>query len=41
MPSADGQPLTMRIRIHFVDGKVLDYTFAPALTSSWGGCGAG
>lgn len=41
MPSKDGQPLTMRIRIHFVDGQTLDYTFAPVLTSSWSGCPAG
>jgi hypothetical protein len=41
MPSKDGQPLTFRVRIHFVDGQTLDYTFAPALTSSGSGCPAG
>jgi hypothetical protein len=41
MPTANGQPLTVRIQMHFVDGKSLDETFSNALASSWGGCPAG
>jgi hypothetical protein len=41
MPTATAQPLTIRLQIHFVDGKTLDETFSGPLFSSWSGCGAG
>ena len=41
MPTADGQPLTVRIQMHFVDGKTLDETLSRPLLTSYGGCGAG
>jgi hypothetical protein len=41
MPTADGQPLTVRIQMHFVDGNSLDETFSNALASTYGGCPAG
>lgn len=34
MPAKDGDPLTIRLRIHFVDGKLLDQTFSALLTCS-------
>jgi hypothetical protein len=41
MPSKDGDPLTIRILIHFVDGKVLDETFSSPLETAWSGCPRG
>ncbi len=41
MPAKDGDPLTIRIHIHFIDNQILDETFSGPLFSSWGGCGAG
>jgi hypothetical protein len=41
MPSQNGAPLTVRIEIHFADGKTLDETFSSPLSTSWSGCPAG
>ncbi len=41
MPTKDGDPLTIRLQIHFVDGRVLDETFSGPLFSSWSGCPEG
>jgi hypothetical protein len=41
MPMKDGNPLTIHLRIHFVDGLVLDETYSGPLVSGWSGCGAG
>lgn len=41
LPVADGQPFTVRLQIHFADGKVLDQTFSSPLTTSVSGCPAG
>jgi hypothetical protein len=41
LPTKDGDPFTIRLRIHFVDGKVLDETFSAPLTSTWSGCPRG
>jgi hypothetical protein len=41
MPTAAGEPMTMRFQVHFIDGKVLDETFSGTLYSSYLGCGAG
>jgi hypothetical protein len=41
MPTADGQPLTVRIQLHFVDGRTLDETFSTPLVTLESGCGAG
>jgi hypothetical protein len=41
MPTADGQPLTVRIQMHFVDGNTVDETFSNSLVSSYIGCSAG
>lgn len=41
MPTADGQPLTVRIQMHFVDGRSLDETFSSPLVSSYRSCVSG
>jgi|HubBroStandDraft_5_1064220.scaffolds.fasta_scaffold100953_2 hypothetical protein len=41
MPMKDGDPLTIQLRIHFVDGLVLDETYSGPLASEWSGCSAG
>jgi hypothetical protein len=41
MPTKDGNPLTIRLRIHFVDGRVLDATYSGPLVSAGSGCHAG
>jgi hypothetical protein len=41
MPTEDGEPLTVRIQLHFVDGRVLDETFSGPLSTQASGCGAG
>jgi hypothetical protein len=41
MPADNGQPLTVRIQMHFVDGKTLDETFSNALSTAYSGCPAG
>jgi hypothetical protein len=41
MPTENGQPLTVRIQMHFVDGKTLDETFSNALGTRYSGCPAG
>ena len=33
MPAQDGDPLTIRLQIHFVDGQILDDTFSSPLVS--------
>jgi hypothetical protein len=40
MPAKDGDPLTLRAHIHFVDGRVLDETFTGPLVSLGTGCAA-
>ncbi len=34
VPSADGDPLTARVHVHFVDGKVIDATYSAPLKPS-------
>jgi hypothetical protein len=41
IPTEDGAPLTVRLQVHFTDGKVLDETFSADLTTDAGGCPAG
>jgi hypothetical protein len=41
MPTQDGQPLTVRIQLHFVDGRVLDETFSAPLSTEFSGCPLG
>ncbi len=41
LPAKDGDPLTIRIQAHFVDGRVLDETFSAAVVTTAAGCGAG
>ena len=42
LPAKDGyDPLTIRIQLHFVDGRVLDETFSAAVVTTGYGCGAG
>jgi hypothetical protein len=41
MPSKDGDPLTVRLRMHFADGQILDETFSAPVVTDWGGCPAG
>lgn len=41
MPLMDGDPLTIRVQVHFADGKVLDETFSGALTTLPNTCPAG
>ncbi|HEY5146521.1 MAG TPA: hypothetical protein VII82_07125 [Polyangiaceae bacterium] len=31
LPRMDGDPLTIRVHVHFADGKVLDETFSVPL----------
>jgi hypothetical protein len=40
-PTKDGDPLTLRLQLHFTDGQTLDQTFSGPLVSTYGGCGAG
>jgi hypothetical protein len=41
MPTKDGEPLTVRIQLHFVDGRVMDETFSAPLSTEAAGCAAG
>jgi hypothetical protein len=41
MPTVDGQPLTVRIQVRFVDGRTLDETFSSAPAPAYSGCTAG
>ncbi len=41
MPAKDGDPLTIRVQVHFVDGRVLDETFSAALVTTVESCGPG
>jgi hypothetical protein len=41
MPTDNGQPLTVRVQMHFVDGKTLDETFSNLLATNYIGCPAG
>jgi hypothetical protein len=41
VPRMDGDPLTIRVQVHFVDRKVLDETFSGAVTTVPSWCGAG
>jgi hypothetical protein len=41
MPAQDGDPLTVRLQVHFVDGKVLDETYSGPVTTDSAGCPAG
>jgi hypothetical protein len=38
MPAKDGDPLTVRLQIHFADGKVLDETYSGAVVTDTAGC---
>jgi hypothetical protein len=37
-PSADGDPLTVRVQVHFVDGRELDGTYSAPLKTEPGDC---
>jgi hypothetical protein len=41
LPAQDGDPLTMRFQVRFVDGRVLDETFSSQLVTHPVSCGAG
>jgi hypothetical protein len=41
IPLMDGDPLTIRVQVHFVDGKLLDETFSGALTTLPNNCPEG
>ena len=38
LPTTDGDPLAVRVQIHFVDGRDLDHTYSSPLTTEAGGC---
>lgn len=40
MPRMEGDPLTIRVQVHFADGRLLDETFSGALTTLPHGCPA-
>jgi hypothetical protein len=41
MPTEDGEPMTVRVQLHFVDGRALDETFSAPLSTPEDGCPAG
>ncbi len=38
IPAADGDPMSLRLRVHFVDGRVLDETFSASATTTRSNC---
>jgi hypothetical protein len=38
IPGADGDPMTLTLRVHFVDGRLLDETFSASATTTRSSC---
>ena len=41
MPTQDGEPMTVRVRLTFIDGRILDDTFSAPVTTGGSSCVSG